>query len=213
MPLPALTTYLEDEAACIKAYTWSAADETAAQAFLPKVLAGSSPFSKWSCARAIALGCASVLDIGCGLGEQYDAFAKWAPKVAYTGCDVSPFFVERARARLPGATIAQVEQFWSLPFKDGAFDMVMIRSALGYYGPENGTKILDEALRVAKVALAVHLPVMPGENKEPVAYTNHHGSARGYTIQWPQAAWDKWLAGKHYSWERAGGLDLLVVAV
>jgi SAM-dependent methyltransferase len=62
-----------------------------------------------------------ALDLGCGDGRltsELDA----AELVA---ADVSPVALERARGRLPGARIVELEPDTPLPFDDGAFDLVL----------------------------------------------------------------------------------------
>jgi len=213
MPLPDLQTYLLDEAASIKAYTFTPADIATAKALLQQIKDDQHPAYRWLSNRLADLGCASVLDLGCGLGEQWDAIRKYQPQIAYTGCDVWGWFVQQAQARLPNAAWVQVDQFFSLPWGDNTFDAVLIRSALNFYGPVHGAQILTEALRVAKKGIAVQVYLPPEDNAEIVAYTNHRGSTRGYTIQWTKAQWAAWLQGKNWAWEQVGtrSANILVV--
>ncbi len=45
----------------------------------------------------------SVLDVGCGLGDLYKFFISKKISVEYTGVDIVPAFIERARERFPDA--------------------------------------------------------------------------------------------------------------
>lgn len=45
----------------------------------------------------------SVLDVGCGLGDLYKFFISKQIPVDYTGIDIVPSFIERARERFPEA--------------------------------------------------------------------------------------------------------------
>jgi SAM-dependent methyltransferase len=61
------------------------------------------------------------LEVGCGdgrLGAELDA-------AELTAADVSALALDRARARLPGATIVELEPDAPLPFADGGFDLVL----------------------------------------------------------------------------------------
>ena len=63
-----------------------------------------------------------VLDLGCGDGRltaELDA-------AELTAADVSRVALERARARLPEATLVELEPDAPLPFADGAFDLVLV---------------------------------------------------------------------------------------
>jgi SAM-dependent methyltransferase len=46
---------------------------------------------------------ASVMDVGCGLGDFYAWMKKKRLRVRYTGVDITPGMVDRARKRFPGA--------------------------------------------------------------------------------------------------------------
>jgi SAM-dependent methyltransferase len=62
-----------------------------------------------------------VLDLGCGdgrLSAELDA-------AELTAADVSRVALDRARARLPEATLVELEPDAPLPFADGAFDLVL----------------------------------------------------------------------------------------
>jgi SAM-dependent methyltransferase len=62
-----------------------------------------------------------ALDLGCGdgrLGAALDARE-------LTAADVSAVALERARARLPGARLVELEPDAPLPFGDGDFDLVL----------------------------------------------------------------------------------------
>jgi SAM-dependent methyltransferase len=62
-----------------------------------------------------------VLDVGCGDGRltaELDA-------AELTGADVSPVALERARLRLAGARLVELEPDAPLPFEDGSFDAVL----------------------------------------------------------------------------------------
>jgi SAM-dependent methyltransferase len=62
-----------------------------------------------------------ALDLGCGDGRltaELDA-------AELTAADVSPVALERARARLAGARIVELEPDAPLPFDDGSFELVL----------------------------------------------------------------------------------------
>jgi SAM-dependent methyltransferase len=64
---------------------------------------------------------ARALDLGCGDGRltaELDA-------AELTAADVSRVALDRARARLPEATLVELEPDAPLPFADGAFDLVL----------------------------------------------------------------------------------------
>jgi SAM-dependent methyltransferase len=67
-----------------------------------------------------------VLDLGCGDGRltaELDA-------AELTAADVSPVALERARPRLPGARLVELEPDAPLPFDDGSFDAVLLAETI-----------------------------------------------------------------------------------
>lgn len=72
-----------------------------------------------------------VLDAGCGSGPLSAWLAGQGGRVA--GIDASPRMIELARARaLPGASFAVADLGAPLPFRDGAFDVVVASLVLHY---------------------------------------------------------------------------------
>jgi SAM-dependent methyltransferase len=62
-----------------------------------------------------------VLDLGCGDGRLSAAL----DAAELTAADVSRVALDRARPRLPGARIVELEPDAPLPFRDGAFELVL----------------------------------------------------------------------------------------
>jgi len=85
-----------------------------------------------------------VLDTGCGHGQWLADFETWgARRGDLTGVDLVPERVEESAARLPGADIRRADAA-SLPFEDGAFDIVLQSMMF--------SSILDEGVRRAAAA-------------------------------------------------------------
>jgi SAM-dependent methyltransferase len=87
---------------------------------------------------------ARALDVGCGDGRltaELDA-------AELTAADVSRVALERARQRLPGARIAELEPDAPLPFEDGAFDLVLCAETIEHV--RDVQLLLSEARRVLR---------------------------------------------------------------
>ena len=82
-----------------------------------------------------------VLDIGCGLGGLKDFFDRAGPAVEYTGYDVSPRVIERARERHPDGRF-EVRDILRHPPTE-RFDVVLCAGALSFRLPDQGRYVLD----------------------------------------------------------------------
>lgn len=71
---------------------------------------------------------ASVLDVGCGLGDIYKFFISKRIPVDYTGIDVVPAFIERARERFPDARF-DIADAMSLEHN---YDYIFVSGALNF---------------------------------------------------------------------------------
>jgi ubiquinone/menaquinone biosynthesis C-methylase UbiE len=65
-----------------------------------------------------------ILDVGCGTGRTLAQIAAAQPAAELAGVDLSPFYIERARAELPHAELV-AGNAESLPFADASFDAVV----------------------------------------------------------------------------------------
>ena len=95
-----------------------------------------------------------ALDLGCGDGRLTRELG--AERV--TAADVSSVALERARGRLPEATLAQLEPDAPLPFADTSFDLVLCAETVEHVRDVQG--MLSEARRVLRPggALALTTP-------------------------------------------------------
>jgi len=100
-----------------------------------------------------------ALDLGCGdgrLSSELDA-------TELTAADVSAAALERARRRLPAARIVELEPDASLPFDDGAFDLVLCAETIEHV--RDVQLLLSEIRRVLRpgglvgVTTPANLPV------------------------------------------------------
>jgi SAM-dependent methyltransferase len=98
-----------------------------------------------------------VLDLGCGdgrLSAELDA-------AELTAADVSLTALERARRRLPGARIVELEPDAPVPFDDGAFDLVLCAETIEHV--RDVQLLLSEVRRVLQPGgvLALTTPANP----------------------------------------------------
>jgi SAM-dependent methyltransferase len=92
-----------------------------------------------------AEGRRSVLEIGCGVGRDGEAFV--AAGFAYTGVDLAPASVEACRSLGLDARVASVLE---LPFDDGTFEAGWTMSTLLHIADEDLDDALAEIVRVLR---------------------------------------------------------------
>jgi SAM-dependent methyltransferase len=85
-----------------------------------------------------------ALDLGCGDGRLSSELGAGE----LTAADVSAVALERARKRLPGATVVELEPDAPLPFADSSFDLVLCTETLEHV--RDVQLLLSEARRVLR---------------------------------------------------------------
>ena len=91
----------------------------------------------------------SILDVGCGYGQDLVLIKKQFPNVKMAGIDASVERIGEARAVLDGAELV-VGYASELPFKDKSFDISFTDAVLMMGGIERAMLILNEIIRVTK---------------------------------------------------------------
>jgi SAM-dependent methyltransferase len=121
-----------------------------------------TPQGRWIGAREVALITAalaprpgeSLLDIGCGTGYFTRALAARVSGPV-TGVDLNPDWIRYARGRDPVPGRYAVADAQALPFADGAFDLIVSVTALGFIPDQRAA--LAELLRVGRRRFALGL--------------------------------------------------------
>ncbi|OGZ42658.1 MAG: hypothetical protein A3C80_04620 [Candidatus Ryanbacteria bacterium RIFCSPHIGHO2_02_FULL_45_43] len=114
-------------------------------------------------AGIILLEGVAMLDVACGTGEVVRRLAVTFPKSQFTGVDLTPAMVLRARHKiknLSNVTIAEGNAA-ALPFRDKMFDIVLISDALHHIFEEE--RAIAEIARVLKSGGSFFLVDVAGE--------------------------------------------------
>jgi RimJ/RimL family protein N-acetyltransferase len=92
---------------------------------------------------------ASILEVGCGTGRMMAAMIDADPSLLgkFSGCDISPAMLKKARDRFPSVPFHAGDIF-QLPFENGKFDVVLAFEVLSHLPSIAGP--LREMARVAK---------------------------------------------------------------
>jgi len=110
-------------------------------------------YERISAALREHLPCSALLDAGCGDGRYFAVIAERPPTERLVGCDIAQRILDTARAAAaavglePELVRANVE---SLPFEDGAFDLVLC------------TQVLEHAVDPAAVVRELARVLAPG---------------------------------------------------
>jgi ubiquinone/menaquinone biosynthesis C-methylase UbiE len=92
-----------------------------------------------------------VLDVGSGSGSMLRQMATAFPQHKYYGLDLSPFYTEFARERLPRGNVTFIsDNAENMPFKDEHFDVVTCAHVLHELPRHARHKVLSEMQRVLK---------------------------------------------------------------
>ncbi len=113
--------------------------------------AARSARAEWLASRVASYRPTSVLEIGCGYGKQIRALRRHLD-VPVVGLDFSPSQIDLARTYLAG--LGRVDLVLgsglTLPFPDGAFDLVLTSAVILHNPPPAAEQIRGEVLRVAR---------------------------------------------------------------
>jgi ubiquinone/menaquinone biosynthesis C-methylase UbiE len=128
-------------------------------------------FEPWAddlAARAAALNPSDVLETAAGTGVVTERLARLLPNAHITATDLNPAMIERAVERAPRvATRAADAQ--SLPFGDGAFDLVLCQFGVMFYPDRVAAQ--REARRVLRPGGRYIFNVWDRIDRNPVSQT------------------------------------------
>src|SRR5262245_24165235 len=95
----------------------------------------------------ISPGC-PVLDVGCGFADYYAYLEEQRCKVSYTGIDLVPELIERARRSHPDIEL-QVRDLQADPVTPGSFDYVVCSQTFNLrFGDESNSPLIEEMMRL-----------------------------------------------------------------
>ena len=96
-----------------------------------------------------------ILEVAPGTGNQAALYAQSG--AIYTGIDLSPEMVERAKKKLDGQENIEISlgNATKLPYENNHFDLATVTLALHEMKPETRNKVLEEMIRVTKGPLVI----------------------------------------------------------
>jgi len=101
----------------------------------------------------------SVLDIGCATGGFSGIIGRMKKDINYTGCDISPEMVKRAKERFPAGKFYLTDGR-KLDFPDDFFDLCVCFGVL--HMTAGWKELLSEAWRVCRKAVLFDLRIVEG---------------------------------------------------
>lgn len=147
------------------------------------------PSRKWFATHAAKD--ASVLDVGCGGGIEYESLMREGRSdIKYAGVDYSPDAITEARRLFPAVDFTVSDARDLKEFGDGSFDTVLIRHCLDHIG--EWEKAVHAAWRVASKEVVIILWREMFEGDRPHQTTDHGDDCHALVLSRPVFA--KWVA-------------------
>jgi len=139
---------------------------------------------------------ASVLDAGCGEGVVTERIARLLPAASVVGLDVGdPRLVAEWDERAGENLVFHAGSAYSLPYPDGAFDLVCALEVLEHL--ERPAAGLDELARVSSRALVLSVPREPlwrALNFASGRYVRALGNTPGHVNHWSRRDFARFVA-------------------
>jgi ubiquinone/menaquinone biosynthesis C-methylase UbiE len=121
----------------------------------------------------------SVLDVGCGLGLDYELYKANNIDIEYHGIDVCKGFIEENKKNFPEADW-QWAKSYDMPFKKDSIDLVTCRGVLEHL--ETPYKTMQEMKRISSQYIAIIWFLIP-QLKEEIKKTKSGFFRNIYSIE------------------------------
>ena len=105
----------------------------------------------------------SVLDVGCGMGLDYEMYKSNKSIIEYHGVDVCEGFIKSNKENHPEADF-RVARAQELPFENNEFDLVTCRGVLEHL--DEPYKAISEIARVSKHDVVLIWFLIPGKKEK-----------------------------------------------
>ena len=102
----------------------------------------------------------SLLDVGCGPGALWRYFANHRPRFSWMGVDVTQEMLSVGHKLFPDVAVS-ITDAGNLPFRDGCFDVIVLRHVLEHVPQWLMERAFSEAMRVARKTVVVDFYVPP----------------------------------------------------
>jgi len=105
----------------------------------------------------------SVLDVGCGMGLDYEMYKSNNSNIKYCGVDACNGFIKENKKNHPEADF-RVARAQELPFEDESFDLVTCRGVLEHL--DSPEEAIGEIARVSKGDVVLIWFLIPGKKEK-----------------------------------------------
>lgn len=114
----------------------------------------------------------SLLDVGCGVGDLYGWLKKHRITVHYTGIDITPSMIEKARKKYPGAPF-KMQQILTTRVRQPLYDYVVASGIFNRKIPRHTAFIRDtirQMFLLCRKGMAFNILSTKADFKEPDEY-------------------------------------------
>lgn len=142
-----------------------------------------------------------LLEVGCCTGPNLQLIREnWSDRALF-GIEPNEDAVEEAKASIASNIKVQIGDYYSLPFSDGYFDVVLADATLMYASDKDIDKALDEIDRVTKKAILIVDRFTEKDSTESHVWSRNYPkylSDRGYMVKEWKVTESEWGTSKNW---------------
>lgn len=142
-----------------------------------------------------------LLEVGCCTGPNLHLIREQWPDKALFGIEPNEDAVEAAKLTLSSNTLVQIGDYYSLPFGNEYFDVVLADATLMYASDKEIDGVMDELNRVAKKAILIVDRYTEKDSTESHVWSRNYGQLltdRGYTVHEFPVTESDWGTSKNW---------------
>lgn len=122
----------------------------------------------------------TILDIGCGIAQNYQLFKSMGIRCAYRGYDRNQASLDAAELAFGEEIVLQRGHAQDLPYEDRVFDICLLRHILEFIHPALAYRAIGEAVRVSAAEAILSFSIKLHNGPDDISIPN------GFSYSWPK---------------------------